>query len=157
MADFQAVVCRLDEEWYGLDITYVNAIEREQAVVRIPNSSKNIKGIINLRGEIIPVLNLRSKFNTPNQIPPEEVEFIIINLPNNKVAVEVDGVDEIHNVGDADMVEMPSIARGSGIKYLDKVAKVGDNLIIIINPLELLSDDELEAVGKLTEEESSNN
>ena len=153
MEVFQSVVFKLDEERYGLDITYVNGIEREQSVVRVPNASRNIKGIINLRGEVIPVLNLRAKFNMPNQTSSEETEFIIINLPNNKVALEVDSVDEINNVEDVNMVDMPVIAKGTGVKYFDRVAKVGDNLIILINALELLSDDELEAVEKLVEEE----
>ena len=152
MEVFQSVVFKLDEERYGLDITYVNGIEREQSVVRVPNASRNIKGIINLRGEVIPVLNLRAKFNMPNQTSSEETEFIIINLPNNKVALEVDSVDEINNVEDVNMVDMPVIAKGTGVKYFDRVAKVGDNLIILINALELLSDDELEAVEKLVEE-----
>lgn len=156
MADFQPVVFSLDEERYGMDISYVNGIESEQQIVRVPNASRNIKGIINLRGEVIPVMNLRAKFNTPNQEPPEETELIIINLPGNKVALEVDGVEQIHHISEENMVDMPMIAQGEGVKYFDKVAKVDDKLIILINPLELLSDDERKAVEKLTEEKTDN-
>ncbi len=157
MALFQPVVFSLDSECYGLDITYVNAIEREQTIVRVPNASTNIKGIINLRGEVIPVVNLRSKFNTANQNTPEETELVIINLEKNKIALEVDGVEEIRNIDAANVVEMPVIAKGEGVKYFDKVAKAGDKLIIMINPLNLLTKEEAEDVEQLVEDNSTNN
>lgn len=153
MAFFQPVVFRLDNEKYGMNISYVSGIEYEQTIVRVPNSSKNIKGIINLRGEVIPVLDLRAKFNMPNQTAPEDTELIIVNLPNNKIAIEVDGVEQIHYIDENDIVDMPEIAK-SGAAYFDRVAKVDGKLIIIINPLELLSEEELQAVGELTSEET---
>lgn len=153
MAFFQPVVFRLDNEKYGMNISYVSGIEYEQTIVRVPNSSKNIKGIINLRGEVIPVLDLRTKFNMPNQTAPEDTELIIVNLPNNKIAIEVDGVEQIHYIDENDIVDMPEIAK-SGAAYFDRVAKVDGKLIIIINPLELLSEEELQAVGELTSEET---
>lgn len=153
MAFFQPVVFRLDNEKYGMNISYVSGIEYEQTIVRVPNSSRNIKGIINLRGEVIPVLDLRAKFNMPNQTAPEDTELIIVNLPNNKIAIEVDGVEQIHYIDENDIVDMPEIAK-SGAAYFDRVAKVDGKLIIIINPLELLSEEELQAVGELTSEET---
>ena len=98
MAFFQPVVFRLDNEKYGINISYVSGIEYEQTIVRVPNSSRNIKGIINLRGEVIPVLDLRTKFNMANLTAPKDAELIIINLPNNKIAIEVDGVEQIHHI-----------------------------------------------------------
>lgn len=152
MEEFQPVVFRLDDERYGMDISYVNAIERMQSIVRVPNSSRNIKGIINLRGEIIPVLDFRSKFNLSNQTFPDNSEFIIIDMGKNKVALEVDGVEGIHNVDEEEIVDMPVIAKGEGVKYFESVIRVDGNLVIIINPTELLSDNELQAVERLTEE-----
>ena len=150
MAFFQPVVFRLDNEKYGIDISYVSGIEYEQTIVRVPNSSRNIKGIINLRGEVIPVLDLRSKFNMDNLTAPKDAELIIVNLPNNKIAIEVDGVEQIHHIDENDIVDMPEIAKSSGAGYFDRVAKLDGKLIIIINPLELLSEEELQAVNELT-------
>ena len=107
MAFFQPVVFRLDNEKYGIDISYVSGIEYEQTIVRVPNSSRNIKGIINLRGEVIPVLDLRTKFNMDNLTAPKDAELIIVNLPNNKIAIEVDGVEQIHHIDENDIVDMP--------------------------------------------------
>ena len=150
MAFFQPVVFRLDNEKYGIDISYVSGIEYEQTIVRGPNSSRNIKGIINLRGEVIPVLDLRTKFNMDNLTAPKDAELIIVNLPNNKIAIEVDGVEQIHHIDENDIVDMPEIAKSSGAGYFDRVAKLDGKLIIIINPLELLSEEELQAVNELT-------
>ena len=150
MAFFQPVVFRLDNEKYGINISYVSGIEYEQTIVRVPNSSRNIKGIINLRGEVIPVLDLRTKFNMDNLTAPKDAELIIVNLPNNKIAIEVDGVEQIHHIDENDMVDMPEIAKSSGAGYFDRVAKLDGKLIIIINPLELLSEEELQAVNELT-------
>ena len=150
MAFFQPVVFRLDNEKYGIDISYVSGIEYEQTIVRVPNSSRNIKGIINLRGEVIPVLDLRTKFNMDNLTAPKDAALIIVNLPNNKIAIEVDGVEQIHHIDENDIVDMPEIAKSSGAGYFDRVAKLDGKLIIIINPLELLSEEELQAVNELT-------
>lgn len=150
MAFFQPVVFRLDNEKYGIDISYVSGIEYEQTIVRVPNSSRNIKGIINLRDEVIPVLDLRTKFNMDNLTAPKDAELIIVNLPNNKIAIEVDGVEQIHHIDENDIVDMPEIAKSSGAGYFDRVAKLDGKLIIIINPLELLSEEELQAVNELT-------
>lgn len=151
MAYFQPVVFRLGKEKYGLNIASVNAIERSQTVVRVPNASRNIKGIINLRGEVIPVVNLKNKFNSEATGACEE-EYIIINLENSKIALEVDGVDEIHSIDSDDMVEMPIIARGSGVTYFEKIAKIDNELIIMVNPFNLLSDEEMQTVEQLAKD-----
>ena len=78
MAAFQPIIFNLGDELYGINIINVRAIEQTQTIVRVPNSSSNIKGIINLRGEIIPVIDLKAKFGlggTDNG----QYELIIVN------------------------------------------------------------------------------
>ena len=93
---------------------------------------------------------MRTKFNMDNLTAPKDAELIIVNLPNNKIAIEVDGVEQIHHIDENDIVDMPEIAKSSGAGYFDRVAKLDGKLIIIINPLELLSEEELQAVNELT-------
>lgn len=147
MDNFQPVVFGLDDEFYGIDIAYVNAIEREQQIVRVPNSSNVIKGIINLRGEVIPVIDLRKKFGITREA--KETELIIINLENNKIAIEVDRVEEIHDIDAANITEMPLIAKGIDTQYFEKVAKSNKNLIIIIDPRYLLSEEDNKSVEQI--------
>ena len=90
------IVFRVGNELYGIDIQYVNAIEKDQDIVRVPNASSSIKGIINLRGDIIPVYSLRDKFKLPQA--PGDTKLIIANLPDMKLAIEVDEVEEIDDL-----------------------------------------------------------
>ena len=147
---FQAVVFKLNEERYGVDRNYVNGIEREQTVIRVPNTSSTIKGIINLRGEVIPVINLKAKFGAPYE-DKDKTELIIVNLEKGRLALEVDGVDEIHNIDAENIVDMPLIAKGEGVEYFDRIAKVNGKLIIMINPQKLLSEKEADNVELLAE------
>lgn len=152
MAVLQPIVFRLGKEIYGINIAYVNAIEHKHEIVRVPNSSGNIKGIINLRGEVVPVVDLKAKFNLDDRTAAEENEFIIVNLENRKIAIEVDGVEKIQNLEDKDIVDMPIIAKGDGVNYFSKVAKVDGKLIIMIEPSKLLSETESSLVDTLVNE-----
>ncbi len=152
MSIFQPVIFKLEGETYGMDIAYVNSIEHEQQIVRVPNSSDIIKGIVNLRGEIIPVIDLRVKFKVENTNKQVNTELVVINLETNKIALEVDAVEEIQNIDADDIVEMPVIAKGDDIDYFENVAKVGDKLIIMINPINILSKDEAIKVKKIVDD-----
>lgn len=147
---FQPVVFKLNKEVYGVDITHVNGIEREQTIIRVPNTSSTIKGIINLRGEVIPVINLKAKFGAECK-ETKDTELIIVNLASGKLALEVDGVEEIQNIDSANIVDMPSIAKGEGVEYFERIAKVNNQLIIMINPHKLLSEDEAGNVEQLAD------
>ena len=147
---FQPVVFKLNNEIYGVDISHVNGIEREQSIIRVPNTSATIKGIINLRGEVIPVINLKAKFGAACQ-DSSDTELIIVNLASGKLALEVDGVEEIQNIDAANIVDMPPIAKGEGVDYFERIAKVNGQLIIMINPHKLLSEAEAGNVEMLAD------
>ena len=150
MAMFQAVVFKLNEKKYGVDIGYVNSIEKEQKVIQVPNSSTSIKGIVNLRGEVIPVVDLKTKFGL-NYADKEITEMIIVNHGETKLGLEVDIVNEIHNIDADDIVEMPIIAKGDGVEYFERVAKDKEDLIIMVNPDKLLSEAEADSVATVVE------
>ena len=151
MADtFKPIVFRIGNELYGIDIQYVNAIEKDQTVVRVPNASNNIRGIINLRGDIIPVYSLREKFNLPPS--PNQTKLIITNLPDMKLAVEVDEVEEIDDLSADDIREFPSIAANADTRYFTKVANTKGRLVLIIDIHNLLTVQETEAAKQLMEE-----
>ena len=150
MAVFQPIVFKLGNEIYGVYIAYVNAIEQGQEIVRVPNSSGNIKGIINLRGEVIPVVDLKAKFKSASASSGEDSgQLIIVKLENRKIAKEVEGVEKIQHLEEKDIVDMPVIAKGTGVEYFSKVAKVDGRLIIMIEPEKLLSESESSIVDTL--------
>lgn len=149
MSDFMPVVFKIDSEEYGIDINLVSAIEREQKIVRVPNASNNIKGIINLRGEVIPVYDLRKKFKLQTTGNVEETCLIIVVLPTVKIALEVDSVEEIHNIQEANIVTMPSIFSGIETECFKNVVNLDGRLILIIDVSKLLTADETKKIEQL--------
>ncbi len=149
MANFQPVIFKLGTEMYGINILNVSGIENGYEIIRVPNSSGDIKGIINLRGDVIPVINLKAKFGLPADDAQDADTLIIVRTADSRIALEVDAVEKIHTLDDSEIVDMPVVARGSGIYYFNKVAKIEGKLIIMIETDRLLSDEESSAVQEL--------
>ena len=150
MATVRPIVFRIGNGYYGVDITTVNAIEKDQHIVSVPNTSNNIKGIINLRGEVIPVYSLRNKFSLPPC--PNDVSYLIAQLPNMKLALEVDQVIEIGNITDSQVSDFPRIAITPDSQYFKYVVNAEGKLILTIDINELLNAEEKESAKQLMEE-----
>ncbi len=148
MEEFKAVIFKLDSEEYGVDINRVLSIEKEQEIVPVPNTASYIKGIINLRGEVIPVYSLRDKFKRPEKNSDDQ-QYIIVSINGVSMALEVDGVDKIHNIEEDDIFDAPPIILNEHTGFVDKVLKNDKKLVIIMNIDKLLSKDELSKVEKL--------
>ncbi len=154
MADYiKPVVFKLGAEEYGVDISLVNAIERYQQIVPVPNSVSYIKGIINLRGEVVPVYDLRKKFNMPAYDgSSDERKLIVVKLPDLLIALEVDSVSEIHDFSENNIVSMPALVLNNDIQFFKRVANVDGRLIVLMDIGYLLSQEEMESVKKMKED-----
>ncbi len=159
MADYiKPVIFRLGSQNFGVDINLVQSIEREINVVRVPNSMNYISGIVNLRGEVIPAFSLRKKFGTDDAVGSiGEDSTVIVNIPGEiKLALEVDEVLEIGDIDADSIVPMPALAKTEETGYLDRVANVNGELVILLDVEKLLSNVETEDVRKFAEELSKN-
>lgn len=145
------VVFKLGDEYYGVDINSVMGIEKEMNIVPIPNSVPYVKGIINLRGDVIPVVNLRKKFNMKDESVAQS-SLIIVKVNDIRVALDVDEVNEINDIDPSDIVEMPSLIKSREVSYFDRVANHGGKLIVLIDINYLLTSAEQEAMQSMTEE-----
>lgn len=152
MAALQQVVFKIDKEEYGLDIMKVNGIEKYQEVVRIPNSPEYVDGIINLRGEVLPVFNLRRKFHLPAKEVDDETKIIVAYTNDMKVGFVVDAVAEIINIEEENIEKTPRILAGVNRKYIKSVAKVTNRMIILLDIDLLVSDEEKISLGQVVEE-----
>lgn len=153
MAALQVVVFKINGDRFGVNIDYVNGIEREMKIMAVPNAAESVKGIINLRGEVVPVIDLQAKFGRGYN-ENEDTELIVINLRNGRMALEVDKVYEIFDIERDDLADMPAIAKGEGVKYFERVAKVKGELIILVNPHKLLTEIEAQNVDELIDSAS---
>ena len=145
MANYvKPVVFLLGKEMYGVDINLVQSIEKDLNVVPVPNSQSYIKGIVNMRNEVIPVYSLARKFGKEQEATAEST--IIISSGGLKLALEVDEVLEINDIDESHILPMPSMLVKADTQYLD------GKLILLLDVEKLLSDDEAEDVKKITEE-----
>lgn len=148
MEEFKPVVFTVGGQKFGVDIDKVRGIEKEQSIVAVPNTATYIKGIINLRGDVIPVYSLKRKFNfsEDDKISPQ---YIIVWIKGTAMALEVDGVEEIHNVDPEKIHQVPNIINAGDTLYIQNIVSSDNDLIIIIEIENLLSDDEYEKMDNL--------
>ena len=142
----QYIVTKLDTEQYGIDISYVDNIVRMTRITRVPKSQPYFKGIINLRGEVIPVMSLRLKFGLPDVEVTNATRIIIIKLEDldGSIGLLVDEVKEVVTLPD-DSIEKPSnINNGEKAKYLLGVGRTHDTLISLLNMQNVIIEKEKE-------------
>ena len=138
----------IGEQVYGIEIQYVVEIIGMQRITKVPHVPDYIKGIINLRGEIIPVYDLKEKFQMKHD-SEEESQYVIVKVKNSKLALEVDGVKEIHDISSEDLFRVPPIICNSELSYFNKVIKSDNSLIILIQVDNLLSDEEIARIDEI--------
>ena len=151
MATLQQVVFKLDKEEYGVDIMKVNGIEKYQEVVNIPNAPDYIEGMINLRGEVLPIFSLRKKFKLVDKATDEETKIIVAYTNDLKVGFVVDSVEEIMQIDEVDIENAPPIVSGFDRKYIKSVAKVGNRMVTLIDIDLVVTDEEKLSLGESIE------
>ncbi|MCF8019593.1 MAG: chemotaxis protein CheW [Vallitaleaceae bacterium] len=152
MATLQQVVFRLDKEEYGLNIMKVNGIEKYQEVVKVPNAPEYIEGMINLRGEVLPIFSLRKKFNLTDKPHDDDTKIIVVNTNGIKVGFVVDSVEEILQIEEEVIEVAPAIVAGINRKYIKSVAKVEQRMIVLIDIDLVVTDEEKISLGEVIAE-----
>ena len=130
----QYIVIKLGEEQYGININYIDNIVRMQKITRVPKAQHFFKGVINLRGEIVPVMSLRLKFGLPVDEITDKTRIIIIKLEQQAtVGLIVDQVNEVVTL-DEDSVEKTAIdANNDMAGYISAIGKSKGELISLLN------------------------
>ena len=129
----QYIVVKLGNEQYGIDIGYVENIVRMQRITRVPKAQNYFKGVINLRGDVVPVMSLRTKFGLHVDDYSMTTRIIILKLENALVGIIVDEVKEIVYLCDED-IELPSFnVKDEKVNYLIGVGKLEQVLISVLN------------------------
>jgi len=136
----QLVVFSLGTEEYGLPITQVQEIIRYIQPRSIPSAFASVRGVINLRGKIIPVCDLKQRLGLVDQSGAES-RIVIVEAVTGPAGLIVDEVDEVTTVDD-EQLEEPPVGKG---EHITAVARVGDRLILVVDPEELLSEYRLAA------------
>lgn len=138
----------LGSEFYGIEIKYVTEIIGIQPITEIPELPEHIKGIVNLRGKIIPVMDVRLRFKKPFREYNDRTCVIVIDVKDVSVGLIVDSVSEVLSIEEEEIVPPPHIKKG-GNKYIKAIGKVGDEIKLILDCDKLLSDDEIESLENI--------
>lgn len=151
----------LGDETYGLDILQVQEIRSWSQPTQIPNAPRYIRGVTNLRGEIVPILDLRRRFDM------EETEFtkytvvIVVNIQNRTVGMIVDGVSDVVNLSASEMRAAPDFGTSIDASFIRGLASHEERMVILLNIQALLADsalldlDDIAANTVIEEDDSS--
>ncbi len=143
--EHQLVVFELSNEFYGIDIAVVESIIKMQAITQLPQTPNYIKGVTNLRGTVLPVIDLRIRFGLPTQADTKQTRVIIVTMGNIKVGIMVDGVSEVLRVSDESIEPLPAMVNAVNADFLKGIVRLEDRLIILL---------EVEKVLDLQEQQS---
>lgn len=140
-------------EYFAIGIQYVNEIIGFQNITVIPETEDYIKGLINLRGKIIPVIDVRLRFKQPPFEYNDRTCIIVINVKSTVVGLIVETIAEVVTIEEEDILPPPTIGRGDKVqnKYVYGIGKVGDSVKLLLNPDKLLNDEDINALEQASE------
>ncbi|MBC8022415.1 MAG: chemotaxis protein CheW [Burkholderiales bacterium] len=144
----EMLVFKLGEEEYGVDILKVQEIRGYEKVTPIPRSPDYLKGVVNLRGVIVPVIDLRVKFGMPDPSYDFFTVVIVLRIGGRIIGVVVDGVSDVARLGANDIKEPPRLGTMVDSSYLAGVATQGGRMILALDIEKLLSAGELDLLGE---------
>ncbi len=143
----QVIVFKLGDERYGVEISQVREIIKPTQITRIPNAPDFVEGVINLRGQITTIINLRKRFGMEPKPIDNDTRIIVVEYDNAVIGMMVDVVNEVKYLSKEDIEPLPSIVTArSEAKFLKGVGKLPDGLLILIDLNKVLSDEEVERI-----------
>lgn len=139
----------LGREEYGIEIKYVTEIIGLQSITEVPELPEYVKGIINLRGKIIPVIDVRLRFKKEPKEYNDRTCTIVVDMQDISVGLIVDMVAEVLSIPEEDIVPPPEINCGNHNKYIKGIGKKDGSVKLLLDCDRLLNDDEVEGLSKL--------
>lgn len=136
---------RLGSESYGIEIRYVKEIVVMQKITVVPDTPVFVKGVVNLRGQVIPVLDMRLRFNMEQREYDQRTCIIVMNIEGVQVGLVVDTVNEVRNIEDDQISPPPRSAGADAAQYIQGMGKVNEQVIILLEGRNLLYDQNMPA------------
>ena len=140
--EYQLVVFNLADEHYGVDIGAVESIIKLQPITAVPRAPGFIQGVTNLRGAVLPVIDLRERFGLPANGTTRDTRIVVIEMNGDQVGMVVDAVSEVLSVPKEDIEAPPSIVNTADSTFITHIAKVDERLIILLDLGQVLNIEE---------------
>jgi len=148
-ASNQYLTFLLSAEQYGVEILKVQEIRGYSAVTPIPNTPAHIKGVINLRGTVVPVIDLRAKFSMERTEYNKFTVIIVVTVGQKVVGLVVDAVSDVADIPPAEMRRTPDLGARVDTRFISGMATIGERMTVLLDIERLLSEDDFAAVESL--------
>jgi purine-binding chemotaxis protein CheW len=140
--EVKVIVFQLQDEEYGIPVHQVRSIEKMQHITRVPRTAPFVKGVINLRGVVTPIIDLRVRFELEEQAYTDSTRIIIVALDQMEVGLIVDAANDVIDIPVSLIEPRPEVVGNVEVEYITGVAKVDKRLIILLNLEKVLTRDE---------------
>ncbi len=141
------IVC---DELYAVNVVKVLEVLQKQRITHVPNAPSHIKGIINFRGEVVPVFESRIKFGLADRTNEETYVVIVLDLSKGtdvfRIGAVVDRVKDVINIEDSEIKPVPTMSKDFNTEFLSGIYKLKDNFIMLLNVDKVFSGEELNAI-----------
>lgn len=144
------LIFSIDKEEYGIEIRYVTEIVGIQLITVVPELEDYIKGVINLRGKIIPVMDVRIRFKKPERAYDDRTCIVVVEIGDISVGLIVDRVSEVLSIPEDHIVPPPQMSKGDKNRYINSIGKTGTDVKLLIDCKKLLNDNDIEALNEVT-------
>ncbi|MFD2212830.1 MULTISPECIES: chemotaxis protein CheW [Bacillaceae] len=146
--DLKVIVFQLQDEEYGIPVQQVRSIEKVQHITRVPRTASYIKGVINLRGVVTPIIDLRKRFGLKDLEDTESTRMIIVSKEDMEVGFIVDAANDVIDIHQDIIEPAPEVVGAVEVEYIQGVAKLDKRLIVMIDLEQVLkSNDERSLLG----------
>jgi purine-binding chemotaxis protein CheW len=135
----QCVIFEVSGEFYGVDIAAVESIIKMQPITVVPHAPAFVEGVINLRGAVLPVLDLRKRFGLPGRQSDKDSRIVVVALGETEVGMIVDGVSEVLTVPEGAVEPPPSMVTTADSAFITGIAKIDGRLVILLDLEKVLS------------------
>ncbi|SDJ72010.1 chemotaxis protein CheW [Sediminibacillus albus] len=144
--DIKAIVFQLNEEEFAISVKQVGSIERMQHITRVPQTAEFVKGVINLRGVVTPIIDLRKRFGLEASEFTESTRMIIVYMEDMEVGLIVDAAYDVIDIPKGAVEPAPEVVGTVDVDYIEGVAKLDSRLLILLNMNNVLSYEEVKAL-----------
>jgi purine-binding chemotaxis protein CheW len=145
----QVVTFALGSEEYGVDIAQVQEINRMVTITHVPRAPQFMEGVINLRGQLIPIIDLRSRFGMERTDRTKNTRIVVTEIGSKRIGMVVDSVSEVLRIPVEQIEDAPDLVAGVDTEYIRGVGKMGDRLIIMLDLARIISGTEKAELQKL--------
>ncbi len=142
----------LGSEVYGIEILKVREIIKLMDITTVPRTPDYMKGVINLRGKVIPIVDLRLKFSMPEVEHTQETCIIVAEVNKTSIGIIVDSVSEVSNIKSGEIEDAPHLGQGVDTNFILGLGKTKERIVILLDIEQVLSSEEMEIVGQLAKE-----